>query len=184
MGCNARETNNKQTLFYIDLCPQNARFLCITYSVPVPVAILMYHSVLLLHVQIGTHDTPNNGTTVYMPSDVRALHAKTVWKSLAQVVRLRTSIQEDPDSHLGRDTNFPGGFFVPFPLSSHVLGYCPKIKPHPVLCTSVQFVLYHYSIIRRSEVWRTAVCKLRLQKKTIPYQVAKSRSVLVCIRHQ
>jgi len=100
------------------------------------------------------------GTTVYMPSDVRAFHAKTLPRSLAQVVRLRTSIQEVPDSHLGRDTNCPGGFFVPFLRSSHVQGYCPKIKPQHALSTSAQFILCHYSIIRRSEVWDTVVFKL------------------------
>jgi hypothetical protein len=95
-----------------------------------------------------------------MPCDVRASHAKTLPRSLAQVVRL----QEVPDVHLGRDTNCPGGFFVPFLRSSHVLGYCPKIKPQRVLSTSVQFILYHYSLIRRIEVWGTAIFKLRLQK--------------------
>lgn len=151
-------------MLYIDLCPQNTRFLCITYSVPVSVAILMYHSVSLLHVQIGTQDTPNNGTSIYMPGDVRAFRARTLPRSLAQVVRLRTSIQEVPDSHLGRYTNCRGGFFVPFLLFSHVLGYCPKVKPQPVRSTSVQFILYHYSFIGRNEVWGTAICKLRLQK--------------------
>jgi hypothetical protein len=47
-----------------------------------------------------------------------------------------------------------------------VLGYCPKIKPQLILSTSVQFILYHYSISRLSEVWGTAVFKLRLQKKS------------------
>jgi len=130
-------------LLCIDLCPQSTRFLCITYSVPVSDAIIMYHSNSLLHVQIGTQDTPNNGTTIYMPSDVRAFRAKTLPRSLAQVVRLRTSNQEVPDSLLDRDTNCPGGFFVPFLRSSHVLGYCPRIKPQPVLSTSVQFILYN-----------------------------------------
>jgi len=38
-------------LLYIDLCPQNTRFLCIICSVLVPVAILMYSSVSLWHLQ-------------------------------------------------------------------------------------------------------------------------------------
>lgn len=59
----------------------------------------------------------------------------------------------------------PRWIFVPFLRSSHVLGYCPRIKPPPVLSTSVRFILYNYSIIRRSEVWGTAIIKPRLQKK-------------------
>ena len=146
--------------------------MCLTYSVPVPVATAKLNGTLPFSfavartVQIGSQDTPNNGTADYMPSDVRAFRAKTLPRSLAQVVRLRTNIQEVPDSHLGRDTNCPGGFFVPFLRSSHVLGYCPKIKAQPILSTSVLFILYHYSIIRRSEVWGTAMFKQRLPKKS------------------
>jgi hypothetical protein len=83
----------------------------------------MHHSVSLLHIKIGTQDIPNNGTTVCMSSDVRAFHTEQCGAS----GQASDYIQEVPDSHLGLDINYPGGFFVLFLHSSHMLGYCPKI---------------------------------------------------------